>query len=91
MAIVALLIGLIGLWLWQARAERRAVLRMKPDDRMKAYQAALASFRHLCESPAEPLIARCEDQARFLRGFPECDARCEELTGRFLSRVSPTR
>ena len=74
-------------------AERRAILRMPAAERRALYEQELNSAQSLCAqsdtTTNDALRDRCEDSARFLLAFPECDEACRALA-RAHSR-GPTR
>jgi hypothetical protein len=65
-------------WFGERADERRALLRMDPDDRRALYEKSFRNAEALCEQAKKDtaLLDRCEDAAAFLRIFPECDETC---------------
>lgn len=72
--------GLALVW-WSAGAEgeRRALLRMRAEDRRALYQETTRNADAVCaQAQAEHALRdRCIDAAGFLRLFPECDDACQ--------------
>ena len=81
----AVLIGL-GVWLWFAGAEQRAIRRLPRDERVALYQRTLENVRTICASDDLALGPYCAEQARILLLFVECDGGCRELAGVQLGR-----
>ncbi len=69
------------LWLFRLDATRCATTELPRAERAAIYHSHVAAFRTLCgERPrSDGLERQCRDQALFLQGFPECDARCRAL------------
>lgn len=78
--LVALVVALlaVGILFHVIRAERDALIRMPETNRRVLYEQTLRSTQSLCERARtdEALLDRCEDSARFLLSFPECDETC---------------
>jgi hypothetical protein len=81
----ALVLG-VGLWVWCAGAEQRAIRRLPRDERIALFQRTLENVRSTCADDDPALGAYCADQARILLLFAECDASCRELAGLQLGR-----
>jgi cytochrome b pre-mRNA-processing protein 3 len=80
-ALAAVLIGMIvlGFWIWQNSAERRAILRMPVEQRQQAVTSTLRTLETLCgDHRADALEEYCEAQASFVLQFPECDQSCRQ-------------
>ena len=80
----------VAVALWNSSAERRSIAALPDAQRAQAFAEGLARFRTLCGTPStEDLGPECRRQARYLRLYPECDARCQDLTAGWLPQ--PTR
>ncbi len=87
----ALVLGIIiALWGQGEGAERRALARMDPATRRDLYARTLHNAEVLCEQAHadEALRDRCVESVDFLQLFPECDDKCQALTGRFKRQPS---
>lgn len=77
---LVLLLALVGILVsgfQRAATERFAVRELPPAERRETYERELASFRSLCSGDVGgELASHCEERARLLRAFPECDAAC---------------
>lgn len=75
---IAALALVVVWWSAGAEAERRALLRMRPEDRRALYQETTRNADAVCaQAHAERALRdRCIDAAAFLRLFPECDDAC---------------
>jgi hypothetical protein len=82
---LAALIG-VGVWLWFAGSEQRAIRRLPRDDRVALFQRTLENVRTICASTDLALGPYCAEQARILLLFAECDSGCRELAGVQLGR-----
>lgn len=76
----------VGLWLWFAGSEQRAIRRLPRDQRVALYQRTLENVRTICANTDLALGPYCAEQARILLLFAECDASCRELAGLQLGR-----
>jgi len=76
----------VGLWLWFAGAEQRAIRSLPRDERAALYQRTLENVRTICASSDLALGPYCAEQSRILLLFAECDADCRELARLQLGR-----
>ena len=62
-------------------AERRALLRMAPDERRVLYERSMENLRALCgQGPRTDALERqCAAQTRFVVEFPECEDECRAI------------
>jgi len=76
---------------WSLGAERRALSKMREDDRRALYTRQFESLKLMCSVPPvdDALRDRCHDQAEFLGQFPECDGSCRAVIDSIL--LHPTR
>ena len=89
MAVVLVLLGLVGVWVWQNAAQRQAVRDLPTQDRLAMFGRTLESVRSVCVPARSGLEGYCRSQATLLLEFPECDADCVGLVHR--ARGEPTR
>jgi hypothetical protein len=84
------LVATIGVWAWTKDAERRALLRMAPDERAVLYRETRASTESLCKRAEvdSTFRTRCLDSAQFLLVFPECDDACHAFARQFTAQPS---
>jgi hypothetical protein len=81
--LVALVVGLLAaavlLWAGGLVGERRALLRMNPEERRGLYDETRRNAEAICSrAGTEPALRdRCIDSASFLLAFPECDEACQ--------------
>ncbi|HEY2775068.1 MAG TPA: hypothetical protein VGK20_13555 [Candidatus Binatia bacterium] len=85
----ALLAMVVAGW-WSGR-EQRGLLSLPAPIRREIYLRTLSSVTALCtdQRAADAVASRCQDSARFLVEFPECDEACRTLARPFLPE--PTR
>ncbi|WP_373046371.1 hypothetical protein [Vulgatibacter sp.] len=63
--------------------DEQALLQMDPERRAQLYAKELGRFRELCASePPVESPSNCQEAARLLGAFPECDASCRETIER---------
>jgi len=80
---VALLVALLGVTVvfgpGGLAGERRALLRMQPEERRALFDETRRNADALCtQAQTEAALRdRCVDTASFLRVFPECDEACQ--------------
>jgi hypothetical protein len=84
-------IAAIGLWIWGATAERRAIEALGPEERRGLFVRTKENLRSACAATSEPLVAYCQQQASFLLEFPECDEACKALARGQIAHTQPTR
>jgi hypothetical protein len=81
--IVALAVALLGVavaaWPGGLAGERRALLRMRSEERRALYDETRRNADALCThaQTEDALRDRCVGAASFLRAFPECDEECQ--------------
>jgi hypothetical protein len=93
--LVTLAIALLGFTLLLLpgglAGERRALLRMDPQERRVLYDETRRNAEAIC-SQSETVRAlrdRCVDSASFLLAFPECDEECQVFA--HAHQLQPTR
>jgi hypothetical protein len=74
----------VAVWVWRLDAERRALAAMPAAERQPIYEREQANFAAMCRPPRHELSGECEEQARFLAEFPECDDGCRALVRELL-------
>jgi hypothetical protein len=80
----AILLG-SALVFWALTAEERALRKMEPSARAALFSQTWRGFQSLCgEAPEPGLHPRCQEQARFLQRFPECEDACRRRLAVFL-------
>ncbi|ADO68032.1 hypothetical protein [Stigmatella aurantiaca] len=86
----AILLVLLGLWLWMQGSEGGALRALSPVQRQALYQETWRDQRARClvgEAERRDTPAQCQHRAEFLLRFPQCDVACRaELAPSF----SPT-
>jgi hypothetical protein len=81
---VLLIAALVFFLVRALTAERRAIQEMDPQARAALFQETWQGFQALCQPQADPALSgRCEQQARFLQEFPECDEACRQQLDSF--------
>jgi hypothetical protein len=94
-AIAAGVIAATGLaaivWLRGPDREQAAIGGLAPQERRALYERTLSTLQSTCASSkgSTGLDDFCRDQAEFIVKFPECNASCAALAGKF--RGIPTR
>ncbi len=83
---LALVAGFIAAASWTSGAERRAISRLAPGERLEVFTRTWQNFQELCAAPAKGLQEYCILQGRFLLNFSECDSVCHAAC----LRVMPT-
>lgn len=78
LAAVVALAAVLTTWGWLDNAERRAIQRVPPPDRVALFTDAKATMDSLCARAAiDPALrGRCAASAELLLAFPECDPAC---------------
>ncbi len=89
--VVGVVIVVVKLWPGGLAAERRALVKMRPEERRALYQETFRNAGALCaQAQREPaLLDRCQGSVAFLLAFPECDAECRAFAD--AHRRGPTR
>jgi hypothetical protein len=78
-------VGSLLLWIWLRDSEGRSLRGMPATERAALYQRTAEDLRTACGAGrADDLADHCEQQARFLLKFPECDAACARQAGDIL-------
>jgi len=72
-------------------AERRAIRSLPADQRQQLYARTLQNLNTVCTTEQASMRDFCEDQARLLKAFPECDEACYRLADKQLFRVQSPR
>lgn len=85
--IAALALVCAGLIFWHHRVDRE-LAAMPGDQRRVLYQRTLQSLSTCAQTRDSSLDDYCQNQASFLKHFPECDAACRKLATRFLDKPS---
>jgi hypothetical protein len=85
--VVALTLGFgacLGLWLWSRVDESTAIRSLPPAERQELFRSTLHTLQGACapSTRADGLEAFCNDQARFVLQFPECDNACQSQAKR---------
>jgi hypothetical protein len=80
------LLGVMWLVAWSRGSVARDLDRMDPTERGALYQRTLEDLRTCARTPTEALQPWCEEQAAFIRNFPECDESCRTLARTFAPR-----
>lgn len=78
LVIGAVLLGLVGVWMWVQGSEGGALRAMSPAQREAFYQETWKAQRAKClgdAGPTEP-ESRCRQRAQYLLQFPQCDEAC---------------
>ena len=68
----------------------RGLDKLRAADRAALYRRVIADVDGACSLPdarAGALRDHCRQQAEFIRLFPECDARCQQLAASILPRA----
>jgi cytochrome b pre-mRNA-processing protein 3 len=83
----AVLLGLLGLWLWMRGSEGGALRALSPAQRQALYQETWRDQRARCLGPERSdTPGQCQHRAEFLLRFPQCDVACRtELAPSFPS------
>jgi hypothetical protein len=89
MVVTFALAALLFAWLWSRDDERTAIAELPNAERTNLYARTRANLQTTCKSNDRGLRAYCEQQARFILKFPECDANCQLLASQYLPE--PTR
>jgi hypothetical protein len=89
--VAAAIVAALGLWIWQGSAQRRALESLGAGERRALFLRTEDTLRTACVDPPAALAGYCEQQASFLREFPECDQPCRALVHERLARAQPTR
>jgi hypothetical protein len=87
----AALSSCVALCLW-SRADESSAIRSMPDaERHVLYQSTLDTLHYACAptNSNDSLQGFCDDQARFIVQFPECDSQC--LSDATRARAQPRR
>jgi hypothetical protein len=87
----AVLLGLVGVWMWVHGSEGGALRAMSPAQREAFYQEAWAAQRALCLEVDGPRDseARCRKRAEYLLQFPQCDEACRTELAPSLKGATP--
>jgi hypothetical protein len=90
MGAAALLLAAGAIWLLWLGSEQRALRDLPAAERAVLYRRTLEDLQSVCAAAsAGGLADHCQEQARFILGFPECDPACRRLARRHLPL--PTR
>jgi hypothetical protein len=87
-AVVAVVVTTIA---FNCGGERRAVRGLPADQRQQLYTRTLQNLSTVCATGQASIRDFCDDQARLLKAFPECDDTCYRLADRQLFRVQSPR
>ncbi|MDC0712069.1 hypothetical protein POL68_26610 [Stigmatella sp. ncwal1] len=87
----AILLVLLGLWLWMRGSEGGALRALSPVQRQALYQETWRDQRARCLAPGErrDTAEQCQHRAEFLLRFPQCDVACRAELAPSFSPVSP--
>jgi hypothetical protein len=88
---VAVLGVIVFMIVWSAGAERRALRNLAPAERQGLYLRTLQNLEQVCAASGPSMRDFCEDQARLLEAFPQCDDSCYRIAEKQLSRVQSPR
>lgn len=89
MAITLVVGSLLLFWVWSRDDEQVAIVELPETERASLYARTLANLQTTCKVQDGSLRAYCEQQARFIVKFPECDPACVQLARTYLPQ--PTR
>jgi hypothetical protein len=74
------MLGFVGLWLWQSGREERSVRTLDDAERHALFTRTLETLRTTCAAHRDAeLTGFCAEQAQFVLRFSECDAACHDL------------
>ncbi|MFZ5439712.1 MAG: hypothetical protein ACOZQL_06870 [Myxococcota bacterium] len=76
---LALFVAALGVIGWFRGRLDRALADLPVEERRALYQRTLENLRTCSRNGGEALSPYCEDQAAFIRHFPECDQPCRAL------------
>jgi cytochrome b pre-mRNA-processing protein 3 len=87
----AILLVLIGVWVWVLGSEGGSIRAMSPAQREALYQEAWADQRAKCLGGDGPrdTEGRCRQRADFLLLFPQCDEACRKELAPSLQGATP--
>lgn len=78
-----MLLAIMAAILFVQTGKDREVRDMSQPERAALYHRALETLRASCAHGRGPVLADyCEEQANFVRHFPECDQECRTLCAR---------
>jgi hypothetical protein len=91
MAILALVVGLVGMVVWEITTPGRSLRALPRGERQVVYERTLDDLRTLC-GPNRPVALRehCRQLAELVAPLEECGPECEALLRPILTPV-PTR
>jgi hypothetical protein len=81
----------VVLWRWSRNDEASAIRTLPMSDRRSLFEGTLRTLESVCDPQTRPpgLDGYCNEQAIFVRQFPECEAACLALAKG--ARRPPTR
>jgi cytochrome b pre-mRNA-processing protein 3 len=86
----AILLVLLGLWLWMRGSEGGALRAMSPAQRQALYQETWRDQRARClGAERADSTGQCQHRAEFLLRFPQCDGACRAELAPSLALPSP--
>jgi hypothetical protein len=88
--VVGMLAAIALIWMCNQTGEQRAIEALPRAEREALFRRTLDDLEKVCDGAhSSRLDLHCEEQARFILQFAECDAACEDLARRQLPM--PTR
>ena len=75
---------------WEGGDERRALMKLPPEERQEVFRREFADLQELCgRGPREDAMKdRCRSHAEFVLEFLECDAACADLANSHLAHAT---
>lgn len=78
MAATLIVLLVLAFWVWQQGAARRSIARLSPEARAAFFERTRVNLEALCQPAPTGSEDLCQEQARLLLLFPECDRACRD-------------